>query len=117
MSVACAAEVCGRLLWEGDTSNKPFEWTGRHQRSALTIQSLPATQGQRWKDANSRSRRGYAERGVQYFTCHQPSSGKANFVSSSSQGRKVVLTSMSVILMVRRSFGSAPPLNSLATSG
>jgi len=24
MSVACAAEVCGRFLWEGDTSNKPL---------------------------------------------------------------------------------------------
>ena len=31
MSLACAAEVRGRCLWEGDTSNKPFEWTGRHQ--------------------------------------------------------------------------------------
>jgi len=34
MSVACAAEVYGRFLWEGDTSNKPFEWTGHHQPSA-----------------------------------------------------------------------------------
>jgi len=25
MSVACAAEVCERFLWEGDTSNKSFE--------------------------------------------------------------------------------------------
>jgi hypothetical protein len=49
MSVACAAEVSGLFLWEGDTSNKLFEWTGRHQRSASTIQSLPATQGQRWQ--------------------------------------------------------------------
>ena len=40
-----------------------------------------------WKDANSRRRGGYAERGVQEFTCHQPSSGKANFVSSSFHGR------------------------------
>jgi hypothetical protein len=46
MSVACAAEVSGLILWEGDTSNKLFEWTDRHQRSASTIQSLPATQGQ-----------------------------------------------------------------------
>jgi len=35
MSVAVAVEVCGRFLWEGGTSNKPFEWTGRHE--------LPAT--------------------------------------------------------------------------
>jgi hypothetical protein len=47
MSVACAAEVSGLILWEGDTSNKLFEWTDRHQRSASTIQSLPVTQGQR----------------------------------------------------------------------
>jgi hypothetical protein len=71
----------------------------------------------RWKDANSRSRRGYAARGVQDWTFHQQSSGKANFVSSSFHGRSLVLTSMSVILMVRRSSGSARPLNSLATSG
>jgi|LakMenE18May11ns_1017448.scaffolds.fasta_scaffold9921833_1 hypothetical protein len=34
MSVACGAEVCGRFLWGSDTSNKPFEWTGRHHLSA-----------------------------------------------------------------------------------
>jgi hypothetical protein len=77
---------------------------------------LPAADLERWKDANIRSRRGYAERGIQYLT-YQPSSGKANFVSSSSQDRKVVHSPVSVILIVRRSFGLAPPLNSLATSG
>jgi hypothetical protein len=81
------------------------------------LRSQPASDLERWKDANIRSRRGYAERGIQYLSYHQPSSGKANFVSSASQGRKVVLSSMSVILIVRRSFGLAPPLNSLATSG
>jgi hypothetical protein len=39
MSVACAAKVCKRFLWEGDTSNKPFEWTGRHQLTAPPPQS------------------------------------------------------------------------------
>jgi len=34
MSVTCAAGVWGCFLWEGDTSNKPFEWTGHHQLSA-----------------------------------------------------------------------------------
>jgi hypothetical protein len=28
MSVTYAEEVCVRFLWECDTSNKPFEWTG-----------------------------------------------------------------------------------------
>ncbi|WP_416223842.1 DUF4160 domain-containing protein [Synechococcus sp. CBW1107] len=32
-----------------------------------------------WKDANSHCRRTYTETGVQYYTCHQPSSGIANF--------------------------------------
>ena len=43
MIVGCAAEVCRRFLWEGDTSNKPFEWTGHHQTSAAPPQapSLP----------------------------------------------------------------------------
>ena len=39
MSVACAAEVFGRFLWEGDTSNKPLEWAGRLQLSASTPQA------------------------------------------------------------------------------
>jgi len=103
-------------------STRHFEQAPRVDRPPLclcsaTSNSLPATQGQRWKDANSRRRDGYAERGVQEFTCHQPSSGKANFVSSSFHGRSFVLMSMSVILMVRRSSGSARPLDSLATSG
>jgi hypothetical protein len=68
----------------------------------LGIRNPPTSDLGRSKDANSRSRRGYAERGVQEFTCHQPSSGKGNFVSSSFHGRNLVLTSMSVILMVRR---------------
>ena len=34
MSVTCAAGGWGCFLWEGDTSNKPFEWTGHHQLSA-----------------------------------------------------------------------------------
>jgi hypothetical protein len=54
MSVACEAEDCGRYLWESDTSNKALEWTGRHQRSASTFLSLPATQGQRSKDRENR---------------------------------------------------------------
>ena len=36
---ARAAEVCGRFLWEGDTSNKPFEWTGHQQPSAAPPQA------------------------------------------------------------------------------
>ena len=55
MSVACAAEDCGRYLWESDTSNKSLEWTGRHQRSASRFLSLPATQGQRSKDRAPRN--------------------------------------------------------------
>jgi len=39
MSVACAAGFCGRFLWEGDTSNKLFEWTGLHQPSARLPQA------------------------------------------------------------------------------
>jgi hypothetical protein len=39
MSTDCAAEVCGRFLWEGDTSNKPFEWSGHHQPSAAPPQA------------------------------------------------------------------------------
>jgi len=39
MSVACAAKVCERFLWEGDTSNKPFEWTGHHHPSAPPTQA------------------------------------------------------------------------------
>ena len=39
MNVACATEACGRCLWEGDTSNKPFEWTGLHQLSAAPPQA------------------------------------------------------------------------------
>jgi hypothetical protein len=39
MSVACAAEVFGRFLCERDTSNKPFEWTGRNLLSASPPQS------------------------------------------------------------------------------
>jgi hypothetical protein len=39
MNVACAAEVCGRFLWECDTSNKPFEWTGRHLLTASPPQA------------------------------------------------------------------------------
>jgi len=39
MIVACAAEVRGRCLWEGDTSNKPFEWTGHHKLSATPPQA------------------------------------------------------------------------------
>jgi hypothetical protein len=42
MSVACAAKVCGRFLWERDTSNKPFEWTGcRHVVSMAIGARLP----------------------------------------------------------------------------
>jgi hypothetical protein len=70
-----------------------------------------------WRDANSHRRCGSAETGVYYLACHQPSSGMANFVSFSSHGRSVVLTFMSVILMVRRSFGSGQLMNLLATSG
>jgi hypothetical protein len=55
MSVACAAEVCESFLWEGDTSNKPLEWTGRHKRLAFAPHSLPATQGQRSKDQSIQS--------------------------------------------------------------
>ena len=40
MNVACGAEARGRYLWEGDTSNKPFEWTGHHQFSATPPQAL-----------------------------------------------------------------------------
>ena len=86
-------------------------------RSGLVQRSLRAGDGQRSKDANSRSRRGYAQSGVKEFICHQPSSEQANFFFSSFYGRRVVLTSMSVILMVRRSSGSVQPLNSLAISG
>ena len=46
-------EVSGTCVvpWDGDTSNKPFEWTGHHQLSAPPPPSaLPATQGQRSKD-------------------------------------------------------------------
>ena len=51
MSVACEADVCGHFLWGSDTSNKPLEWTGRHQLSASQPPGfLPATQGQRSKD-------------------------------------------------------------------
>jgi len=39
MNVACAAEARGRCLWEVDTSNKPFEWTGHRQRSASPPQA------------------------------------------------------------------------------
>ena len=51
------------------------------------------------------------------LACHHLSSGKASCVSSSFHGRSLVLMSMSVILMVRRSSVSNRPLNSLATSG
>jgi hypothetical protein len=34
MNVTCVAEATGRCLWERDTSNKAFEWTVHHQRSA-----------------------------------------------------------------------------------
>jgi len=49
--VACTAEVRGRCLWECDTSNKPFEWTGRHQLSASPPQApcLPLKGGVRLK--------------------------------------------------------------------
>jgi hypothetical protein len=40
MRVACAAEVCRRYLWEVDTSNKPFEWTG-HQRLSAAPPQIP----------------------------------------------------------------------------
>jgi hypothetical protein len=36
---AHAAEVCGRFLWEGDTSSMPFEWTGHLQPSAAPPQA------------------------------------------------------------------------------
>jgi hypothetical protein len=39
MIVACAAEVRGRCLWEDDTSNKPFEWTGHHKLLATPPQA------------------------------------------------------------------------------
>jgi len=35
MSAACDADVCGRWLLKSDSSNKPFEWTGHHQPSAV----------------------------------------------------------------------------------
>jgi len=38
-----------RWLSSRDTSNKPLEWTGRHELYAdASLYSLPATQGQRW---------------------------------------------------------------------
>jgi len=48
MTIACDAEVCGRFLLSGDTSNTPLEWTGHQMHVAdATPGSLPATQGQR----------------------------------------------------------------------
>lgn len=42
------------MLDEGDTPNKPLEWTGRHRISAsVPLHSLPATQGQRWAQSIS----------------------------------------------------------------
>ena len=39
MSISCAPDVGGRFLCGGDTSNKPFEWTGRHNHSATPPQA------------------------------------------------------------------------------
>jgi len=50
MSFALDAKVCGRCLPRSDTSNKPLEWTGHQRIHACTLNSLPATQGQRWLD-------------------------------------------------------------------
>ena len=90
-----------------------FAVLGRELGGRGGSRNRPMTSG---KDADSHCRRGPAETGLQHLTCHQLSSETANFVCS-SHGRRVVLTSMSVILMVRRSSDSAQPLNSLATSG
>jgi hypothetical protein len=40
MNDNCSAEVRSRFLREGDTSNKTFEWTGRHQLPAAPPQAL-----------------------------------------------------------------------------
>jgi hypothetical protein len=52
MSVACAAELCGRFLWECDTSNKPLEWAGRLQLSASPPQApcLPLRGSVSWSE-------------------------------------------------------------------
>ena len=47
MSAALGADVRGRCLLRGDTSNKPLEWTGHHKFPSGTRYSLPAAQGQR----------------------------------------------------------------------
>jgi len=39
MNVACAADVRSRILWGDDTSNKPFEWTGRRHLLASPPQA------------------------------------------------------------------------------
>ena len=62
----------------------PLEWTGNQRFPVCVPKSLPATQGQRWKDANSHCSRGYDQTVLSYLICHQPSSGMANLDSSSS---------------------------------
>jgi hypothetical protein len=66
MIVACAAEVRGRCLWEGDTSNKPFEWTGHHKLLATPPQAscLPL----KGSVSQSRGTRGCRERGYNVST-------------------------------------------------
>jgi hypothetical protein len=51
MNVTCEAKVCRRVLFGGNSSNTPLEWSGHHQLSAeASLFPLPATQEQRYTD-------------------------------------------------------------------